>query len=62
MTKPQPDDDSSYPAHWGYHDSGHRSSDDPIAGSPIAGMSSGMGYADDHQSPHPDAFPPHWRI
>jgi hypothetical protein len=34
MTEPQqPDPRDGYPDHWGYHDSGHRSSDEPVAGS-----------------------------
>jgi hypothetical protein len=60
MTEQQQPDDDSYPAHWGYSDSGLRSSDG-AAGSPIANMNSGMGF-DAEYSPTDDtaAYPRHW--
>jgi hypothetical protein len=32
------------------------------AASPIAGMTSGMGFDDDHKPEDVHPFPPHWRI
>ena len=61
MTEPQQPDDNSYPASWGYHDSGYRSSDEPAA-SPIANMSSGMGFPVDYTPKDETAYPAHWRI
>jgi len=57
----QPDPPDGYPSHWGYYDdSGHRSSGDEIAASPIANMTSGMGFPVDYNPTDDTAFHSHW--
>jgi hypothetical protein len=60
MTEPQQPDPTDYPPHWGYHDSGHRSSAEPA--SPVRPTTSGMGFPNDYQPTDDTPYPAHWPV